>query len=273
MFDQPAPKPNKLVVLLKVLVMIGIVAGCGWVLKSRMQSKEPDPAKRAAQEEAEARKKKDQLLANLAASTMTVNADELEGKAVALEAAAASLRGNDQLFCRGAANILRNLIPVTKAYRAAFEQGSIEDVMDVSSVESRGDIKLRLEHLVHLQRVLKRQEAQFEMLAENLREEFRELGAPPATGEDLVKVAMTSFGPATKKRLAKWQTQRAACVHSLDAIRHLDDTWGQWKVDGEEIVFEEARHTAKYNRLVDLVEDQLKQHAAQDGEQNVPGRK
>ena len=110
---------------------------------------------------------------------------------------------------------------------------------------------------------------QFKMLDHNLRKEFRELGAPPATGEALVKMAMTSFGPATAKRQAKWQIQRAACTHSQSAIKYLDDTWGQWAVDGDDIVFEEARHTRTYNGYIELIAAKLAQEAKSNEDKDL----
>jgi len=272
MFDQPEPKPNKLVVLLKVLVLLAIAGGCGWVLYTRMQDKGPDPAEVAAQAEAEARRSKDELLTDLAANTMADNADELEGKAVALEAAAASLSGNDRLFCSGAANILRKLIPFTRAYREAFDMGSILDVMDVSSVKKQRDLTLRLEHLEHLKNMLNRLESHYELLEHNLRKEFGELGATPSQGEPLVKMAMTSFGPAAAKRLKKWRIQRDACTHAIDVIKLLNKRWGSWAVDGDEIVFEEARDTRTYNGIIGLLESKLKADAESVDEKEMLSR-
>ncbi|MGB0579494.1 MAG: hypothetical protein ACPGVU_07315 [Limisphaerales bacterium] len=273
MFDQPEPKPNKFVVFLKVLGVLAILAGCGWVLYTRMQDRGTDPAEDAARAEAEARKSKEEMLTDFAAKTVVDNADELEGKAVALEAAAVSLSGNDRLFCNGAANILRKLIPFTEAYREAFEMGGIMDVMDVSTANSVGDIRLRLEHLAHLQRVLNRQEAQFEMLEHNLRKEFRELGAAPTQGEHLVKMAMTSFGPAASRRRVKWQIQRDACTHATTIMNQLKETWGRWAVVDDEIVFEEAHLTRTYNGTLEFLEQKLQEDAEFNAKKDIMVRK
>lgn len=90
----------------------------------------------------------------------------------------------------------------------------------------------------------------------NLRNEYNNLGASPADGKSLVKMAMDGIAP-NELRTKTRQTERKACDHCLKATQLLDKTWGEWRVEGGEILFTDADNTRLYNGLADLIVGEL----------------
>jgi len=245
----------------KLLIALLIVApGTYWGIKTRMKHAAPDPQEEARRAEAESRQIREKLIANLAAGKTDGASRELERGVSALERSAASLTGNDAIFCQGVANVVRDLIPVTRQYEEAFQYATFQDLMDVSTVKTRDDLRLRIQHLKDIQTVLERQGNLYDTMEHNLRKAFRELGATPADGEALVKMAMASIGPKNQLRARIRQAERDAANHCLKALELLDRTWGQWKVEGGEILFTDARNTRLYNGYADLIEAELAKH-------------
>lgn len=245
----------------KILIALLIAApGTYWGIKWRMKNTAPDPQEAAKQAEAESRQIREKLIANLAVGKTDGAAAEMEVGVTALEKSATSLTGNHAIFCQGVANAIRALIPVTQQYEEVYQFANFQDVMDVSTAKTREDIRIRIQHIKDIQTVLERQGNLYDTMEQNLREEFRELGATPADGEDLVKMAMASIGPKNQLRAKTRQAERDAGNHCLKAIELLDKTWGQWSVEKGEILFTDAKNTRLYNGYADLIEAEFAKH-------------
>lgn len=149
-------EPKKIPNWVKILIALLVAApGTWWGINSRMNATAPDSPE-AAQHgtDAESRKIREQLVANLAKGKTDGEAKELEISVADLEKSAASLTGTDAIFYQGLANVIRSLIPVTKQHEEAYQFAIFTDVMDVTPVKTRDDIRSRLKHLQDIQSIL-----------------------------------------------------------------------------------------------------------------------
>jgi len=162
--------------------------------------------------------------------------------------------GKDGQAMKAVAEVMAEIQAKATPYLALIKRIETDNPMDMSTVKDKADLAARREFGKEMLGMNQDLLSTFNSVESNLRGKLQKAGATGKSTDDFVAGFMNGYTRTSRIQIRIRKTDETIAKSLIAMTDLMEASWGKWKRDGENIVFEEDESLKRFNEIANEVQ-------------------